>query len=343
MTTNVRRRAAALLEVLGVYLAGQLVMVLLIRLTGIPVTNPLQGLTVAATGPELVAASGQLLGLLLLQYAGWFLLIIPLDWWRRRRGLATYGLTRAGHPWRWLVLAGLVTVILAECPVRAVELANARWHLGATVPWRQAIFDMSWTRWEFWLFTAVGSWAFVPIVEELFYRGYCQRRLAEAWGDGAAIVGTACLFTFSHGQYLEPNLYNLGMVGSLLVNAVGFGVVFAATRSLVPSVVAHVLVNVPMTPAWQGAVLVAMLIGIVAVARPGLAAVRAVFRGTSVPTAVGLGLIGAVYAVVADRFEPLALAAVAMVIAAVVIVPRPEPPSLDPSRSAEGGGGGAAG
>jgi Type II CAAX prenyl endopeptidase Rce1-like len=49
-----------------------------------------------------------------------------------------------------------------------------------------------------------------------------------------------------------PNAYNAGMIASLLVLAIGFGVVFVSTRSLVPSVVAHAILNVPMTPFWPG-------------------------------------------------------------------------------------------
>ena len=51
--------------------------------------------------------------------------------------------------------------------------------------WRQALFDMSWRRWQFWLFTGVLSWGFVAVVEELFFRGYCQRRLAK---EGATVL-----------------------------------------------------------------------------------------------------------------------------------------------------------
>ncbi len=100
-------------------------------------------------------------------------------------------------------------------------------HPSQTAPWRQAFFDMSWRRWEFWLFSAVMSWALVPVLEELFYRGYCQRRLAEDWGDGPAIVGAACLFTFAHTQYQIPDAYSAGMIVGLLLSAIGFGIVFA--------------------------------------------------------------------------------------------------------------------
>jgi len=52
------------------------------------------------------------------------------------------------------------------------------------------------------------------VVEELIFRGYYQRRLAEDWGDGAAIAGATCLFTFAHGQYLIANLYNVTLIAT---------------------------------------------------------------------------------------------------------------------------------
>lgn len=58
------RRYAASLEVLGIFLVGGLVMSQLIRLSGIPVKNPLAALTTHMTGPELVTAARQLLILL---------------------------------------------------------------------------------------------------------------------------------------------------------------------------------------------------------------------------------------------------------------------------------------
>jgi membrane protease YdiL (CAAX protease family) len=109
----------------------------------------------------------------------------------------------------------LATAALAEWPVLSVNVVNPIHPLGERVPWRQAFFDTSWRRWEFWLFSAVLSWAWVAVIEELFFRGYCQRRLAEDWGNGAAIVGTACLFTFAHNQYLLPNEYSVAMIARL--------------------------------------------------------------------------------------------------------------------------------
>ena len=106
MTGQQPRRVAAVPEVLGVFLVGGFITDQLVRLSGIPVMNPLGGLTVHMSGRELITAARQLFILLIFQYASYFLLIIPINWWRRRRGASAYGLTKAGHSWRLLLLAG---------------------------------------------------------------------------------------------------------------------------------------------------------------------------------------------------------------------------------------------
>lgn len=277
MTSQSLPRAVALLEVLGVYLAGGLVTLQLSRLSGISPYNPLSTFTKDITNAELIVASGQMFFILSMQYAGWFLLIFPIGWWRRRQGMAAYGLTRASHSWKALLVAGIATAAFAEWPVLSISLADSIYDLGETAAWRQAFFDTSWQRWEFWLFSAVASWAVVPMAEELFFRGYFQRRLAENWGDGAAILGTACLFTFAHSQYLLANAYSVGMLISLFVLACGLGVVFAWTRSLIPSILAHALINVPMTPLWQGMLLAAFAAGSIVFARRGAFVVQQIF------------------------------------------------------------------
>lgn len=312
-----RKRTAAVLEVLGVYLAGQLVTGQLIRLLGLRPANPLGNLTAGITDGELITATWQLFVLLVLQYAGWFLLIVPINWWQCRRGPAAYGLTRAGQSWAALFMAALATAALAAWPSVGVNLVNALHPFGETAPWRQAIFDTSWRRWEFWLFTAVLSWALVAVMEELFFRGYCQRRLAEDWGNGPAIFGVAGLFVFSHAQYLTLNAYNVAFIASLVVLAFGVGIVFAWTRSLVPSVIVHAVINFPMTPLWQGVILTALALGAVVLARRGAAAVMQVFSGASVVGCVALAVVGTTYAIAMQHMESLVFVAAGMVVLAV--------------------------
>ncbi len=318
MTSQSQRRVAALLEVLGVFLAGGLVTDLLIRLCGIPVTNPLANFTVNITDAQLITASRQMFVLLMLQYAGFFFLIVPINWWHRRRGPAAYGLTKAGRPWALLVLAGLATAALSEWPVLGVGLLNSLFP-SQTAPWRQAFFDMSWRRWEFWLFSAVASWALIPLLEELFFRGYCQRRLAEDWGTGPAIIGTACLFTFEHTQYQIASLYNFGMVAGLLISAIGFGVVFAGTRSLIPAIIAHSIFDIPMTPMWESVLVAMLLVGAFFIWPRGLAVVRQVFSKQNGIACGALAFVGAVWAVAGARVGRLEYVAVALVVLAIAL------------------------
>lgn len=317
VSPQAQRRIAALLEVLGVYSAGLLVSSLLRRGLHLQVPNPLASFTVDITDAELITASLRFMVILVLQYAGWFLLIVPINWWHRRRGPTAYGLTRSGLSWKTLILAGLATAALVEWPVLGVSVLDSMYDLGETAPWRQAFFDTSWRRWEFWLFSAVISWGVVAFLEELFFRGYCQRRLAEDWGDGPAIVGMALLFVFAHGQYLVLNAYSIGMVISLLCLAIGFGIVFAWTRSLAPSIVAHALINFPMTPFWQGICLAVFMVGVVFVGRRGRQIVKAVFARSTVIGCLALAAVGTFWAIAGRRFEYLKDLAAVMVIVAI--------------------------
>ena len=321
MNVASQRKTAALFEVLGVFLCGPVLMLELRRLLGVSLTNPLNHLTAQANGADLVTASRQLFALLLVSNAGYYILAVPLNWWYRRRKPADFGLTRAGHKWGFLILAGVCAAAVWEWPVLTVSFVNAL-HPSATVAWRQAFFEMSWRRWQFWLFAGVLSWGGAPVFEELFYRGYCQRRLAEDWGDGPAIFGAACLFTFSHAQYLRFDAYNMGMTIGLLLCAIGFGAVFAWTRSLIPGMIAHALVDIPMTIRWQAGFLAVMVvIALISVPRARVA-IKKVFSGASALACVALAVVGGVYAVLnsVDRIIVyVIIAAAAMLVFAVVL------------------------
>ena len=323
MSVQARRRAAALLEVLGVYLTGAFledkIVQLLVHWRLISTANPLDLLNAHSTDAQLLLASRQLFLALILTYGSYFLLIVPINWWYRRRGRVAYGLTRAARPWKALILAGLATVVLAAWPVLVHTLVDAIHPLGAMAPWRQGFFDMSWRRWQFWLFAGILSYAVIPVVEELIFRGYYQRRLAEDWGDGPAIIGSACFFTFAHRQYLIANTYNITMIASLFCLAIGFGVVYAWTRSLIPSMIAHAIINVPMTPLWQGALLVLFAIGAFFVWRGGIGAIRQVFTKTRVGACLVLAVTLSLYVIEAPRIYSAKQIAIGMLLVALVL------------------------
>jgi hypothetical protein len=87
MSVQTRRRAAALLEVLGIYFIGAFlsdqVVKLLMHSHLISTKNPFDLLTVHASNADLLVASRQLFLALMLLYGSYFVLIAPINWWYR--------------------------------------------------------------------------------------------------------------------------------------------------------------------------------------------------------------------------------------------------------------------
>ena len=246
MNEMTQKKVAAILEVFGIYAAGQLVAFILAKVLGIPLYNPITDITLQSTPLELRQITLKLLGVLFVQYAGWFLPIFLVGWWYRRRKPKQYGLTLSSKPIKWYLIAGVILFALSELPTRALTLLNTIHPLGAQTAWRETIFNMSWNSLEFWLLMGVGSFGLIPILEELFYRGYVQTRLEEDLGAPTAILATAVLFTLSHSQYYILNAYNLGMLATILFSAILWGYLFYRTRSLLVTIIPHILVNIPV-------------------------------------------------------------------------------------------------
>lgn len=95
--------------------------------------------------------------------------------------------------------------------------------------------------------------------------------------------------------------------------------VFAWTRSLVPSVIAHAISNVPMTPFWQAVIVAALIVGAVVTARRGVSVTRQVFSNASVAWCVIIGVAGTGYAIASARVEGFVFVAAVMVVLAVVL------------------------
>ncbi len=312
MIRPAQRKIAAILEVLGVYAAGQLLgyalFALFGSLLGIPLQNPLQEITPGLTQAHLLRITGRLLVLLVCQYAGWMALVLAVGGWRRRHALAHHGLTLAGHSFGRLLKVGVLLFAVAELFPKLLSLLDSLLPLGEQIAWREALYQLDWSTPAFWAFMAVGSYGLIPILEEVFYRGYVQTRLEEDFGAPLAIVSTAFLFAFSHSQYLVLNVFNVGMMLSLLLSAVAWGYIFYRTRSLLPTMIAHALVNLPLRGAGLWIQLVLMLVVIVVARRPiartlldGWALLRSLsghWQGLAV--AVAFGLFAVAFALLGD-------------------------------------------
>ena len=87
-----RRRLAALFEVLGVYLTGTALAVVVVKvLLGFEMPNPLSHLSANASDADLLVATRQMFVVLAVQYIFYFVLIFPINWWHRRSRPADYG------------------------------------------------------------------------------------------------------------------------------------------------------------------------------------------------------------------------------------------------------------
>jgi membrane protease YdiL (CAAX protease family) len=220
----------------------------------------------AGSVPDYLSLARSVAGDLVLRYGAILALAFVIGWWHRRRRITDYGVTLAARPvsthLKWAIVAfavgGLIprVLIFSRKYVPALGTGPTHWQLQET-----------WT-WEFWLFMAVSSFLIVPIVEELFARGYAQTRLAEDYGAPTAIVIIAFFFTLAHRQYFRAEIISVGMLlGTMIASLIG-GYVRHATGSLLPVVIGHAMGNVPMsTPAELG-MIAGMLMVVIIARRP---------------------------------------------------------------------------
>lgn len=127
---------------LGVFLAGGVVTGGIVWELRLDAKNPLPGILADISDTALLTASWQLGGLLLLMNRAWFLPIVTINAWHRRRGAAAYGLTRTGHSWSALAIGGLGTAAFSLGSTLVVNLANTLYNLGETVALAPGAFSI---------------------------------------------------------------------------------------------------------------------------------------------------------------------------------------------------------
>jgi membrane protease YdiL (CAAX protease family) len=239
-----QRRAAALGEVLGVLLVGNLIARAIS--TAIGLANSKQQLNAITEGsqPDFLKMAWVTGGDLLIKYGLLFGLAFAIGWWHRKRKLKAYGLTRGGFSTGYLILIGIVLFAMSGFLPKLFFIMNRYVFLGEG-PRHWSVLAGQ-TSLAFWVFMAVSSFALVPVVEELFARGYMQTRLTEDFGPGAAILIIAFIFAFSHSQYYKLEMMSIGMLVSIILGSIFMGYVFYKTRSLLPVIIAHAIGNIPM-------------------------------------------------------------------------------------------------
>jgi membrane protease YdiL (CAAX protease family) len=249
------RKTAALLEVLGLFVGGSFAASWLAPRLGIPFPN------LGDPDPDFVVLSGAWLKFLLLQYACLLGPAFGLGWWRRRLKPRDYGVTRANQRTGALIGEGLVAFALVVLPFKLFLLVHHFVPLGPEPPMWEFIGRTAWTP-AFWLFIAVSSCVVTPMLEELFFRGYCQTRLEEDFGGMGAIVIVSLFMILGHKQYHHLNVLSIGTIAVGGLAVFGMGWVYWRTRSLLPAMVLHGAINLPTTGVWDVILPAAMILAL---------------------------------------------------------------------------------
>ena len=265
-------RAAALLEVTGVFVAGNIAASYLGQWLGVRSLAPMLESALQTPAPDLVPLAAALLKALAVQYACLLPLAFGIGWWHRRRPSSGYGLTTADQPFASLVAIGLLGFCVVALPFKGLWILQQHVHLGAGSFW-WALFAKTWNP-SFWFFFALGSFVVPPLIEELFFRGYCQSRLEEDFGGASAVVIAALFFVFSHGQYHQASILSVATMVCLVPVALGIGYVYLRTRSLVPSIALHAALNFPTKGMYDILLPVAMVVALLVFRRRWPSAVR---------------------------------------------------------------------
>ena len=137
--------------------------------------------------------------------------------------------------WTWGLAAAMLFVVVAQSSFvvtfRLVEFPAERFDQGFG-------FDDI-PPWIAWMFVVMASLA-AGICEEIGFRGYMQVPLEKRYGPWVAIAITSLVFTVLHlnQAWAPPLLIHLFALSAL------FGILAYAAGSLIPSIVAHVVLDV---------------------------------------------------------------------------------------------------
>jgi membrane protease YdiL (CAAX protease family) len=222
-------------------------------------------------GPQdLFAAAWVLLQQFGVQYGVLLLLVVATGVVRRRSRPAAYAIGRGALSRGEIVRQGLLLGLVAGLPATALLLLQAHAPIGAdTAMWgalRAAPKDLS-----FWIFLAVGSFALVPLLEELTWRGYVLGRLTEALPAGAAVLAAAAPFALLHTQYASADPAMILAQGSVMVLSLAGAFVTLRSGTMWPAVIGHAIVNFPIELGIGWVRLALGLLAVIVLARPLLA------------------------------------------------------------------------
>jgi membrane protease YdiL (CAAX protease family) len=212
--------------------------------TGVPNRSVRDSLVFGDGGPDWGAASVAETEWLLLRYGLTFAAVLAVCAWRGAP-VAAPRLDAERRTPAALIGFGIALCFAGLLPMWAAKSVHAVYPLGANTPMWDVMNASPWTR-EFWLFMAASSFGIIPLVEEFYFRGYALARYRENFSAGGAVALSAIFFWVAHGQYIQSDPYLIFNSALTLYFALLLGWATVQTGSLIPAIVCHMLVNVPV-------------------------------------------------------------------------------------------------
>jgi len=255
------KKILVILETVGVFLLGSLAAIGSIRIFGLDTWLDQANTVLSASPIDFDALSIRTLVSTGLKYGWIFLLVLGLTRVLRKPvSLKSLGLTRNGLSTSKIIKYGLLIFCLGGI---LPKLVYALWPTGilgdGLAHWH--ILEETWDG-PFWTFMLISSIIVPPIVEELFFRGYMQSRFHTVFKPHQAIMLTATIFTLFHTQYFVLSTIHMLMLLSLFIGAWLLSYVRYVSGSLLPCLIAHALVNIPVigNAAWVLVILMVVVI-----------------------------------------------------------------------------------
>ena len=255
-----KKKLLATFEVIGILAIGWTLTRVLTAAFNVPSLQEHLDEAVLSENPRFLYLAGVGFLTLLIQF---LCLMVPAYLLTRllhKKGPRSFGITKGSVPLKENLLAGVVVFCLLGIPMKLLLIANHFADLG-TVPSYWELFNKDWN-FGFWIFMAVGSYAVIPIFEELFYRGYAQFRLEKAFGFFSVLL-ISLLFTLVHLQYFIADGFNIGMLFSLFTLALGMAFLRHLHVSILAPIIIHSLMNIPLKYPYDVFVLAMMVLVLV--------------------------------------------------------------------------------
>ena len=159
----------------------------------------------------------------------------------RHRSWRELGITRHGFVkgiianWHLFVIVALVLQVLVPL-VSSLLLPDYLQHVLGRLPWLPSAGVAA-------LLSFLALTAFSTFIEELVFRGLIQERLGWFNPQGVAMVVASVLFGISHWAPGNPTVV-LADISGVALDGIFYGLIYARTKSIVVSWVAHFLADV---------------------------------------------------------------------------------------------------